>query len=162
MRLHNLVIEESDARKIDGILVNFLGESGATEVLLIDRSGQPLAMSGKFESLDTVSIAALAAGAFASTGAMAQLLGEPEFTVLFHQGAKANIHVSTVDDHTILMAIFGESTTVGMVRLFAREAIRAIEAILTEARTRPKQPLGLGGPLSVDEAGSAFRELPVD
>lgn len=162
MRPHNLVIEESDAAKIDGILINFLGESGATEALLIDRSGQPLAMSGTFRSLDPISISALAAGAFASTGAMARLLGEPEFTVLFHQGVKANIHVSTVDDHTILMAIFGESTTVGMVRLFVREAIRAIEAVLTEARTRPRQPLRLGGPLSVDEAGSAFKELPAE
>jgi predicted regulator of Ras-like GTPase activity (Roadblock/LC7/MglB family) len=162
VRLHDLVIEESDAAKIDEILMNFLRDSGATEALLIDRSGQPLAMRGKFGSLDPISISALAAGAFASTGAMAQLLGEPEFTVLFHQGVKANIYVSTVDDHTILMAIFGESTTVGMVRLFAREAIRAIETVLTEARTRSRQPLGLGGPLSADEAGSAFRELPTD
>lgn len=162
MRLHNVVIEESDAAKIDGILTNFLGESGATEALLIDRGGQPLAMSGTFGSLDAVSISALAAGAFASTGAMARLLGEPEFTVLFHQGAKANIHVSTVDDHAILLVIFRESTTVGMVRLFAREAIQAIEAILSEARTRPRQPLRLGGPLSANEAGAAFRELPTD
>lgn len=162
MRLHNVVIEESDAAKIDGILTNFLGESGATEALLIDRGGQPLAMSGTFGSLDAVSISALAAGAFASTGAMARLLGEPEFTVLFHQGAKANIHVSTVDDHAILLVIFRESTTVGMVRLFAREAIQAIEAILSEARTRPRQPLPLGGPLSANEAGAAFTELPAD
>lgn len=162
MRLHNLVIEESDAAKIDEILVNFLRESGATEALLIDRSGQPLAMSGQFGSLDTVSISALAAGAFASTGAMAQLLGEPEFTVLFHQGVKANIYVSTVGDHAILMAIFGANTTVGMVRLFARETIGAIEAILTETRTRPRQSLGLGGPLGVNEVDSTFRELSAD
>jgi predicted regulator of Ras-like GTPase activity (Roadblock/LC7/MglB family) len=159
--LHNLVIEESDAAKIDGILMNFLRESGATAALLIDRSGQPLAMNGKFGSLDTVSIPALAAGAFASTSAMARLLGEPEFTVLFHEGVKENIHVSTVGDHAILMAIFGASTTVGMVRLFAREAIRAIEAVLTEVRTRPWQPL-LDRPLSVNEVDSAFRERSAD
>ena len=160
MRLHDVVIDEGNAARIDGVLSNLLGESGAREVLLIDRSGQPLAMSGTFRSLDTVSISALAAGAFASTGAMARLLGEPEFTVLFHQGVKESIHVSTVDDQTILMAIFDDRTTVGMVRLFAREASRLIGAILEEARTTPKRMGRLAAPLTEDEARPAFGEQP--
>jgi predicted regulator of Ras-like GTPase activity (Roadblock/LC7/MglB family) len=108
-----MVIHESDAEQINAVLTTFLGESGATEALLIDRSGQLLAMTGANRALDTVSISALAAGAFSSTGALAQLLGETEFTVLFHQGNKESMHVSTVDDQAILLAIFGERTTVG-------------------------------------------------
>ena len=67
---------------------------------------------------------------------MAELLGETEFSVLFHQGVRESIHVSAVDDETILLAIFDDRTTVGMVRLFAKEASRAIGTVLAEARTR--------------------------
>ena len=124
----------------------FLEESGASEALLIDRSGQLLASTGKTATFDTVSISALAAGAFSSTGAIAELLGETEFSVLFHQGVRESIHVSTVDGETILLAIFDDGTTVGMVRLFAKEACRAIGAILAEARTQPRRVGALARP----------------
>src|SRR5574338_50098 len=81
----------------------------------------------------------IAAGAFSSTAAMARLLGETEFTMLFHQGVKESIHVAAVDEHAILLAIFDSRTTVGMVRLFAKEAGTAIGASLAETRTRPQR-----------------------
>ena len=74
--LHDLVIHENEATRIGQVLASFLEESGASEALLIDRSGQLLASTGKTPSFDTVSISALAAGAFSSTGAIAELLGE--------------------------------------------------------------------------------------
>lgn len=158
MRLHDVVIHEGDAEKINAVLTTFLGESGATEVLLIDRSGQLLAATGANRALDTVSISALAAGAFSSTGALAQLLGETEFTVLFHQGNKESMHVSTVDDQAILLAIFGERTTVGMVRLFAKEAATAIGQILTESRAKPRSMGDLSAPLTAEESRTTFGE----
>lgn len=158
MRLHDVVIHEGDAEKIKAVLTTFLEESGATEALLIDRSGQLLAATGANRALDTVSISALAAGAFSSTGALAQLLGEQEFTVLFHQGNKESIHVSAVDDQAILLAIFGAQTTVGMVRLFAKEAAAAIGQILTESRNKPR-PIGdLSVPLTAEESQTSFGE----
>ncbi len=138
MKLRNTVIQQQDATRIHEILMRFLDESGVEQALLIDRSGQLLAMDGASETLDTVSISALTAAAFSSTAAMAQLLGEPEFSVLFHEGTKRSIHVSTVDDDAILLAIFDGRTTVGMVRLFAGEASRAVGGVLGEARARPK------------------------
>lgn len=150
--LRDLVIHENEAARIGQLLGSFLEESGASEALLIDRSGQLLASSGKTATFDTVSISALAAGAFSSTGAIAELLGETEFSVLFHQGVRESIHVSTVDGETILLAIFNDGTTVGMVRLFAKEACRAIGAVLAEARTHPRRVGALASPLTSDEA----------
>src|SRR5262245_22276623 len=155
MRADSVVIHESEAGKIDTLLVDFLTESGASEVVLIDRSGQPLAQRGA-GSRDTVSIAALAAGAFSPTGPMARLLGETEFIVLFHEGATHNIHVSAVDGATILLAIFDSHTTVGMVRLFARETCAAIARILDEGRAQPAHVGSLAAPLSDTEVGQAF------
>ncbi len=158
MNIHDVAIHEEAAQRIDRILVQFLGESGAMDALLIDRSGQLLARGGSARSLDTVSLSALAAGAFSSTAAMARLLGEPEFTVLFHQGIKENIHVAAVDDQAILLAVFDHRTTVGMVRLFAKEAAAAIGTVLAEARTRPARVGALATPLADDETGPMFKE----
>jgi len=149
---HDLAIHEADAARIDAVLERFLGDSSSAAVLLIDRSGEPLALAGASRTLDTVSIAALAAGAFSSTAALARLLGESEFSVLFHEGLKESLHVSTVDDDAILLAIFDERTTVGMVRLFAKDAAKNVGVVLAETRARPKRMGEFATPLSADEA----------
>ncbi len=155
MRLHDVVIHEADAARIDAVLRRFLGDASCAAAMLIDRSGQPLAEAGTARTLDIGSIGALAAAAFSATAALARLLGESEFSVLFHEGVKESMHVSTVDEQTILLAIFDERTTIGMVRLFAREACASIGAILEEARKRPKRVGALAAPLTADETRRA-------
>jgi predicted regulator of Ras-like GTPase activity (Roadblock/LC7/MglB family) len=151
VRVHDIVIHEADAVRINAVLGRFLADSGCAAALLIDRSGQPLAETGVSRTLDTGSIGALAAGAFSATAALARLLGESEFSVLFHEGVRESMHVSTVDEETILLAIFDERTTVGMVRLFAREASTSIGGILEETRKRPKRVGALAAPLTAEE-----------
>lgn len=157
---HDVVIHESDAARIDAVLSRFLADSGASAALLIDRSGQPLAQCGTSPAPDTASMGALAAGAFSATAALARMLGESEFSVLFHEGKHESLHVSTVDDFTILLAVFGDHTTVGMVRLFARETSASIGVILEETRSRPRRTGALAAPLTADEAGRAVDHRP--
>src|SRR6185369_5349014 len=158
MSSRDVTIHEEAAQRIDGILLRFLEESSAVDALLIDRSGQLLARGGTSRSLDTVSLSALAAGAFSSTAAMARLVGEPEFTMLFHQGLKENIHVAAVDDQAILLAVFDHRTTVGMVRLFAKEATAAIGTVLAESKGRPVRTGDLAAPLADGEGARMFKE----
>jgi len=157
---HDVVIQEGDAARIDAVLSRFLAESGATAALLIDRSGQPLAQCGTSPAPDTASMGALTAGAFSATAALARMLGESEFSVLFHEGKHESLHVSTVDDSTILLAVFGDHTTVGMVRLFARETSASISVILEETRSRPRRTGAFATPLTADEAGRAVDHRP--
>jgi predicted regulator of Ras-like GTPase activity (Roadblock/LC7/MglB family) len=157
---HDIVIHEADATRIDAVLGRFLSDSGCSAVLLIERGGQPLAERGTSRTLDVGSIGALAAAAFGATAALAHLLGEAEFSVLFHEGVKESLHVSTVDAGTILLALFDERTTIGMVRLFAREASAGVGAILDEARTRPRRVGALAEPLTDDEARRASEHRP--
>ena len=156
MRLHDIVIHESDAARIDAILRRFLSDSNSSAALLIDRGGQPLAEAGTARTLDVGSVGALAAAAFSATAALAQLLGESEFSVLFHEGVKESMHVSTVDEQTILLAIFDDRTTVGMVRLFAKDVSRKIALILVETRSRPAPLDAFAVPLRPDEAPCTF------
>jgi predicted regulator of Ras-like GTPase activity (Roadblock/LC7/MglB family) len=160
VRLHDIVIHESEAARIDAVLQRFLGDSNCSAAVLIDRSGQPLAEAGTARTLDVGSIGALAAAAFSATAALAQLLGESEFSVLFHEGVKESMHVSTVDAQTILLAIFDERTTIGMVRLFAREACASIGVALEETRKRPKLVGVLAAPLTAEETRRASDHRP--
>ena len=158
MRAHDMAIHEDAAVRINAVLQHFLEESSAVDALLIDRSGQLLAQGGCDRDIDTVSLSALAAGAFSSTAAMARLVGEPEFTMLFHQGVHENIHVTAVDEHAILLALFDSRTTVGMVRLFAREASTAIGAILAASRARPRPAGELQPPLTLAPGQPLFEQ----
>ena len=67
---------------------------------------------------------------------MARLLGEEEFSVLFHQGKKDNIQLTLVGDRTILATVFDERTTIGMVRLYAKETTSKLTKLFDKMDTR--------------------------
>lgn len=128
-----LVITEHCLSELEVVLEEMLAGSKATCVLLINSNdGSPLTSRGSTSDLDTTSLAALAAGAFASTREIALLVGEPEFTVLFHQGKRHHLHVNLAGEHGLLMTLFSDDTTVGLVRLCARKACARIELLLSQ------------------------------
>jgi predicted regulator of Ras-like GTPase activity (Roadblock/LC7/MglB family) len=153
-------MHETDAARVQTLLERFLADASCAATLLIDRGGESLAVAGTARAFDMASIATLAAGAFSSTAPLARLLGETEFSVLMHEGVKESLHVSTVDDGSILLAIFDERTSVGMVRVFAREAGKKIGAILAEARTRPRRAGAVVARVTPEEARSAIPRRP--
>jgi len=123
-----LMIGARQLGEVQEALSEMLQGSQARCVLLINRDdGSLIASQGFTDSLDTASLAALAAGAFASSGEIARLIGEPEFGVLFHQGRNQHVHVNLAGEHGLLMTIFDDATTVGLVRLCARKACVRIE-----------------------------------
>ena len=77
----------------------------------------------------------LLAGSFASTKEISRLVGEPEFSVLFHQGKKDHIHMSLVGERSILVVIFDERTTIGMVRLYARETAAELGKVFLQVQS---------------------------
>ena len=133
---HQIIILEEDVERINAALDDFLRETESKCALVIDRSGQLITSRGVQPTMDIQALSALAAGAFASTSEIARLVGETEFTVLFHQGKKEHIHVSLVDEHTLMMALFDDRATIGMVRLYARDAEQQIRRRLAISRAR--------------------------
>lgn len=142
MNNHNVIIGEEQFARINDALMGFLRESQGKCAILVDRDGQMLAKQGFTQNLDTMSLAALAAGAIASTQAIAALLGEPEFSVLFHQGTHDHIHFSLVGQRAILMSVFDERTTIGLIRLVASKTVDCLISLL-EAPDLP--PLSFQG-----------------
>ena len=137
----SLIIYQEDAEKIDFALKKLLKGSEAKCALLVDKDGHLVTRQGFTQSLDTTSLAALLAGSFASTKEIARLVGEPEFSVLFHQGKRDHIHMSLVGERSILVVVFDDRTTIGMVRLYAKEASSELEQIFAAglAKQQPEQ-----------------------
>jgi len=94
--------------------------------------------AGSTEDFDMQAVSALVAGSYAATREMARLLGEEEFSVLFHQGRKDNIQLTLIGDRTILATVFDERTTIGMVRLYAKEASEKLSKIFDEIKNRQR------------------------
>lgn len=136
----NLILYEEDIQQIDTLISKMLKAAEAKCGLLVDKDGHLITRQGFTSTLDTTALAALLAGAFASTKEIAKLVGEPEFSVLFHQGKKDHIHMSLVGERSILVVIFDDRTTIGMVRLYAKESAaelgRVLEKVSNDSRDK--------------------------
>jgi predicted regulator of Ras-like GTPase activity (Roadblock/LC7/MglB family) len=143
LRFDRLSFYKEDVEKIDKVLAEFLRLSGAKCALLIDKEGHLVTKRGEVRTIDMDTISALVAGSFAATKEMARLLGEEEFTALFHQGERDNIQLSLVGDRTLLTILFDDRTTVGMVRLYANESAKKLAEIYQVAAERMARD---GGP----------------
>ncbi|RKZ34478.1 roadblock/LC7 domain-containing protein [bacterium] len=142
MPRHRFITAE-EQKQIDNLLRELLKNSDAKTALLLDQGGFLMSVQGFTEHLDPQTIAVLAAGAFATTRELAKLIGEEEFTVMFHQGRRDNIHLSAVGKDALMVIIFENTTTIGMVRLFARETGKKLQSILTVINQRKEEaPMG--------------------
>ena len=131
IRESRLVFYKEDIQQIDSALRDFLARSKSKAALLVDKDGHLITQEGSTEKADTDTISALVAGCFAATREMARILGEEEFSALFHQGRKDNLQLSLVGQRTILGVLFDDSTTIGMVRLYSAETGRKLTSLFT-------------------------------
>jgi predicted regulator of Ras-like GTPase activity (Roadblock/LC7/MglB family) len=144
MTLPDLVLYDEEFRKIKESLQRLASDANANVVFLVDKNGQQIAAVGDLTTLDTTSLASLTAGNVAATDGLARLIGEREFSILFHEGERDNIHISIVAQRVILVVIFDERTSLGLVRLRVRRAMAELEKIfadIAQKAEREKQSL---------------------
>jgi len=118
----SFVMYDEEFQRISAVIDKLLRESNAKVIFLVDKNGQLIAGCGETENLDTTSLASLTAGNIAATGGLAKLIGEKEFSILFHEGEKDNIHISIVAQRVILVVIFDHRSSLGLVRLRVKKA----------------------------------------
>ena len=124
------VVSQDQLERIDDILAEKLINIGVDCVIIIDMAGNIItAKDNGASKYDVYSFAALAAGNFATVDAMAKLVGEQEFSLLFHKGTDCNIHFSKIDDEMLLISMFGKDISLGFLRLNVVETIEQIKKL---------------------------------
>jgi predicted regulator of Ras-like GTPase activity (Roadblock/LC7/MglB family) len=143
----DFVMYEEEFQQIKTILSKLKDDANAKMVFLVDRNGSQIAYQGDLDSVDTTSLASLTAGNVAATDGLAKLLGEPEFRILFHEGSRDNIHISLVGSRIILVVIFDNRSSLGLVRLRVKRATGDLEAVfnkIMEKLEKEKEAMGAG------------------
>ncbi len=141
-------VYEEDYRGLEEALRRLRRDSNAKAVFLIDKNGQQIAAAGDIENFDSTSLASLTAGNVAATDGLAKLIGEREFSVLFHEGQRDHIHISIVARRAILLVIFDERSSLGLVRLRVKRASAEMDRIFEEMAGRSQRSLSEPSPFS--------------
>ena len=127
---------------VNEVLDRLLDLAGARQALLVDVEGHLITTRGSSSvDLNIDNVSALVAGTFAATKATAKQLGQDGFSVLFHQGEKDSIQLTLIDDRMLLAIIFDQTTTIGMVRVYASETAMRISDIISSDTSSEESPL---------------------
>ncbi len=139
MRSHDFVLYEDGLYRLEEALRRLRLDANAKAVFLVDKNGQQIAAAGEVEQFDVTSLASLTAGNVAATDGLAKLIGEREFSVLFHEGKQDHIHISIVAKRAILVVIFDDRSSLGLTRLRVRQASGDLEKIFESMAKQAEQ-----------------------
>ena len=131
-----LVMYDEDYRKILGVTQRLVRDANAKGVFVVDRNGQLISEAGEMRGVDTTSLASLTAGCVAATGGLAKIVGEDDFPVHFHQGQRDNLHITLVSQRIILVVIFDDRSSLGLVRLRVKKAGAELARIFEEIQKK--------------------------
>ena len=145
---------------MQAMLQKFLFESNARCALLVDRSGQLVATVGEQPHFDPTAFATLTAADFSANDQLAKMIGEHEFSSLFHQGEKESMYLADIAHRVILVALFDNKTTLGMVRLKVKGTVEVLtklfEAMFARAGTEQPKLEGFASKEAEDEIDKLF------
>jgi predicted regulator of Ras-like GTPase activity (Roadblock/LC7/MglB family) len=137
-------VRRADLERFVGALADpverFAREAGVRLVLLINESGQVLAQRGFARALDVMGVASLGAGIHASSRAIARLLRQEGFEHLHQGGGEAQVFLSpfsTPAEELILIAVFGEDSSIGLVRVFFDQLVGEVGRLPGWSAVRP-------------------------
>ena len=126
----DVVLSKEAIGKIVSVLDEQLLRFGADCALLVDRGGNLIANRGDPSNMDVVALAALSAANFGATAELAKLIGEEDFSLLFHKGKNENMHFTSVGSGFILITIFGKEVSLGIIRLKTSSVAEELAPIL--------------------------------
>ena len=153
---NSFVMYDEEFQRISAVIEKLLRESNAKVIFLVDKNGQMIASCGETANLDTTSLASLTAGNIAATGGPAKLIGWKEFSILFHEGEKDNIHISIIAQRVILVVIFDHRSSLGLVRLRVKKASDELAGIFADLAVKAEEMEKTGN------ADSPFAEITDD
>jgi predicted regulator of Ras-like GTPase activity (Roadblock/LC7/MglB family) len=151
---------EEDVQMLDTALDDLLRRTDAATALIIDKGGPLICQRGALENFDATTIAALAAGSFCATQAIAERIGETGFSNIYQQGRRHSLLFCDIDDNVLLVVIFKADISAGAIKYYAAAAVRQVSQQLGKARQRsPKESMDLVS-MNVVDVSNIFTQKP--
>ena len=142
------VMYPEEQEQIANVCQRLHRDANAKAVLLIGRDGQPIADAGDVAEIDVTSLSSLTAGNVAATGGISKILREKDFTSQFHEGEKTHVHITLVAGRGILVVLFDERSSLGLVRLRVKKASEEMARLFDQVQ---KKAAARSGPSVLSE-----------
>jgi predicted regulator of Ras-like GTPase activity (Roadblock/LC7/MglB family) len=120
---------ENDFKLIQQQLQAFLRDANARCALLVDRTGQLVTTVGEPPQFDPTAFASLTAADFSANDQLAKMIGEAEFASLVHQGERESMFLADIAKRVILVVLFDQRTTLGLVKLKGKAVVEQLNKI---------------------------------
>lgn len=156
--MKDMILFPEDIERLNAVLGPLVAKAKLLLAVCINRDGRVLTHQGSLEQVDIVSLAALVAGNTASTLAIANLVGETEFSTMYHQGKDKNIYIDAIDENTFLSVVFDDQTNIDRVKVFIRQFERQLKEALRMVYDKDEDQIDL----DLDMGAGSFQYIPQD
>jgi predicted regulator of Ras-like GTPase activity (Roadblock/LC7/MglB family) len=142
----NFIIYNEEYILIKDVLQKLKLNTGAKVVFITDSEGHCIASSGEMDDVNLNSISSLIAGSVAAINSIAQMLKIDSFSAILNESSKESLHISLINDRTMLVVIFNNTSNLGLVRFRVRSALeqltKVFQIIYKKLKSTDKMPGG--------------------
>jgi predicted regulator of Ras-like GTPase activity (Roadblock/LC7/MglB family) len=125
----NFVIYNEEYALIKEILKSLKTNTRSEIAFITDSEGHCIASTGEMEDSHLNSISSLIAGSMAAVNGIGQMLNVNKFTTVLTESVDKNLHISLINDRTMLIVIFDNSSNLGIIRFRVKSAIQELEKV---------------------------------
>ena len=125
----NFVIYNEEYALIKEILKSLKANTRSEIAFITDSEGHCIASTGEMEDSHLNSISSLIAGSMAAVNGIGQMLNVSKFTTVLTESTDKNLHISLINDRTMLIVIFDNSSNLGIIRFRVKSAIQELEKV---------------------------------
>lgn len=125
----NLALAENDMQSVRHTLAWLRSQAEPDACILCDSAGNIIEREGK-GPWESALVTALASGVYGASRELARILGQEEFDSVLNQGEHTNIFFQSVTEDLLLVTIFSETASTGLVKLFTGRAAEMLRGTL--------------------------------
>ncbi|HFQ81952.1 MAG TPA: roadblock/LC7 domain-containing protein [Desulfobacterales bacterium] len=127
----SFILTPKKVNAVHELIDDKLIRAGVKKVMIIDEAGNIITECGHDPAItDPTALAALTAANFGATAQIARLIGEEDFTLLFHKGENSSMYFLRLDEELIMLSIFSDEVSLGLIRCRADELLTPVKNIL--------------------------------
>lgn len=145
----NFIIYNEEYVLIKDILKDLKKNTGAEIVFITDSEGHCIASTGKMEDTHLNSISSLIAGSVAAVNGIGQMLSVDKFNTILTESNSKNLHISLINERTMLIVIFDNTSNLGIIRFRVKTATQGLQKVFITINEKLKTS-------AVEDIGSPF------